>query len=411
MESVIFDTPLRSAIEASVNDIDVALRQRLKAFHHDDRDGLAGMALFFGHLALATDSAAHKGAVRTCSDHLVGKVAEVPMRPQLFGGAAGVGWVLAHLERRHLIEAVDFDDLDELLLAALSEETTPHFDLIAGVVGLGVYFLERLPAKSAKEGLEQTVLHLEMRAETTARGVTWFTPPHLVPINQRSAYPDGKFDLGVAHGVPGVVAFLSLALMAGVSRSPSEYLLRESVRWLLSHERLDPSQGAFGNAVDARTPHTSNDRRAAWCYGDLGIAAALLLASKALNDDLLHERARRIALLSGELAERESARVLDTSLCHGSAGLAHLFSLFGDAFGDQSMHQYGLRWYRETLRMRIPTEGIAGFYFYKRAEMGLAGVRDPDPSFLQGAAGVGLCLLDARTRSGDRSWNRLLLLG
>lgn len=403
----------RAAFEQPIDDIAQALAPLLRAGDLHSLGTLPGATLFFTHLARASGDAGHLRAAREAAELSAEAIARVPMQPHLHGGVAGMAWPLAHMQRLGVGDAaaLDFDGVDEMLVECVRDGLLPHYDLIVGTVGVGVYFLERLPAPAAVEGLRLAIRSLEAAGERDERGLRWFTGPEMVSPSQRERLPEGKYDLGMAHGVAGVIAFLALALMDGAARQPAEEMLREAVRWLASHQRADALHGAYGTGIDVREPDTPLYRRAAWCYGDPGVAVALLLASRALGDGALERRAHRLARTAAAFAESERARVVDPSLCHGSEGLAHMFSILGAAFGDETLRACSGAWHATTLRMRSPGEGVAGFCYSQWDEGAGERRKTADPSFLQGAAGVGLSLVHAAGADGDRSWDRLLLLG
>ncbi|MBW3570019.1 MAG: hypothetical protein KY467_02825 [Gemmatimonadetes bacterium] len=399
----------RTALAPAITDIAQALLALMRAGGRPSMEIPPAAALFLAHLSRVSGDAKYRNAASEAAEICAEFIAEVPMQPYLYGGIAGMAWPLAHMERIGGAEdALDFESIDDLLIDSVSDDVTPPYDLISGAVGLGTYFLERLPAPAAAEGLRRVIARLEATGERDERGMRWFTRPELVPSTQRDSLPDGKYDLGLAHGVPGVIAFLALALLHGQDRQPAEEMLRESVRWLMGLERPEGERGAYGVMVDPRAPRTPLRHRAAWCYGDPGIAVALLLASRALADGELLRGVHRTARRAAALAESERHTVVDTSLCHGSAGLGHLFGILGRALDDEQLRLRADAWHATTMNMRLPGEGVAGFYFARWHE-GTPQIQ-PDASFLQGAAGVGLSLLNALHPDGDRSWDRLLLL-
>ena len=75
--------------------------------------------------------------------------------------------------------------------------------------------------------------------------------------------------------------------------------------------------------------------RTAWCYGDPGIAAALLLAGRAMDEPAWEREALDLART---VARRPAGNcgVNDAGLCHGAAGLGHLLNRFYQATGDPS---------------------------------------------------------------------------
>jgi hypothetical protein len=83
----------------------------------------------------------------------------------LFDGLAGLGWVVEHVARRLSGESKETslnEHIDVALLQELQRGRWQHgWDLAAGLTGLGVYFLERLPAAAACEGLILVAGHLE----------------------------------------------------------------------------------------------------------------------------------------------------------------------------------------------------------------------------------------------------------
>jgi lantibiotic modifying enzyme len=399
----------RTEVEPAIADIAQALMALMRAGGRPSIEIPPAATLFLAHLGRVSGDAKYRKAANEAAEICAEFIAEVPMQPYLYGGIAGMAWPLAHMERIGGVDdALDFESIDELLIDSVGDDVTPPYDLISGAVGLGTYFLERLPAPAAAEGLRRVIARLEATGERDEHGMRWFTIPELVPSTQRDSLPAGKYDLGLAHGIPGVIAFLALALLHGADRQPAEEMLRESVRWLVGLERPEGERGAYGVMVDPRAPRTPLRQRAAWCYGDPGIAMALLLAARALGDGGLLRGVHRTARRAAALAESERDAVVDTSLCHGSAGLGHLFGILGRALDDGQLRRYADGWHATTMEMRRPGEGVAGFYFARWHE-GTPRI-EPDASFLQGAPGVGLSLLSALDPDGDRSWDRLLLL-
>ena len=119
------------------------------------------------------------------------------------------------------------------------------YDLVNGLVGYGVYALERLPDPVAVDCLERIVDRLAELAERTPDGSTWYTPARLLGGSDRGVAPDGYYNLGVAHGVPGVATLLAAACGAGVARERADSLAREAIRWLLAQRLRKPGPARF----------------------------------------------------------------------------------------------------------------------------------------------------------------------
>lgn len=353
---------------AAVDDIAAALR----AIPVEDPSlagGAVGWSLFFAYLAEVTG---REDDALTAVDLLEGALAQDPgASASLFEGRTGVAWTLAHLEARLLDLGGDDPNsgMDEAVLSLVEGPASARYDLISGLVGLGVYALERLPRPSTRLVLERIVDQLAARSEQADDGVRWFTPASQLTPEVRRLSPDGHWDLGMAHGAAGVVAFLGHARAAGVA---CDGLLDGATSWL----RGQPSQHGYG-AWTTPTGHV-RPARTAWCYGDPGVAAALLAAGRKSDAlDIALAAASRPAAAGG---------VVDAGLCHGAAGLLHVYNRLYQTTGDERLAAVARRWLEAALDLPVSEAG-----------------------FLEGRAGVGLALL-AATTDVEPAWDRILLL-
>ena len=321
----------------------------------------------------------------------------------LFGGWSGAGWLTSHL-------GVEDDFVgghaDRLLTRALGDwPPSRGYDLISGLVGAGVYFVERLPRDSASRGLTLVLAALEATAVNTDKGAAWFTAPEFLPAWQRKHAPNGYFNLGVAHGLPGVCWLLGRLCLAGVERDRAELLLRRSLRWLRA-QQPDPDNAELPSWIAPGAKRDPN-RRMAWCYGPLGASAVALDAAMAVGDREGADWARTLALACARVPPGE-ARIQDAGLCHGAAGNFQIFYRLYRNTGETRFRAAALRWFEATLGYGYPGEGIGGYRMWGEVEENRQGWLD-DASFLAGSGGVGLALLTVVTDVEPR-WDRLLLL-
>jgi hypothetical protein len=373
--------------------------------------GSAGKALFYAYLHLHTSDPAAADRAADLLDQAAEELAGTPMPPSLYSGFSGIAWTMEHLRGRLFEDGGDEEDdpvqeIDEALLAPLSRSPwTGEYDLIGGLAGLGVYALERLPRPSAAALLEQIVDRLAELAETMDDGTAWFTPVERLPEWQREIHPRGVYNLGVAHGLPGVLPILAGACAAGVAVERARPLLDSSVRWLLARRHGPEVSSCFGTTyVPWEDPAPS---RLAWCYGDPGIAAAFLATARAVGEPEWERQAIEIAIAAATRDE-SGAMVRDTGLCHGAGGLGHLFNRLYQETGEEKIGQAARFWFDRTLAMRAPGEGVAGFRAWEVTPGGEPGWRT-DSGFLEGAAGIGLALLGA-VSTVEPAWDRMLLL-
>jgi hypothetical protein len=309
----------------------------------------------------------------------------------IFSGLSSVGWTVEHLYQLLIrgsntsAEPDDYlADLDIRILGRLEGgRWVGPYDLVGGLVGIGVFFLERLPHRTAAHGLQLILDYLEQQAEYSNIGITWFTPPELVPPDQRTSCPVGYYNLGVAHGVPAVAQFLGELTAAGIEVERARVLLDGLMKWLQVYRQPVDAPSGYSNWIAAEDPGPKTSR-VAWCYGDLGIGALLHhLAVRSGRQDWL---ASSLSLLDSCLMRPED-RVQSAGLCHGALGVAHVYNRIYQAGGDPR--------YREAAQR-----------YYAR---GIAMIDYSDCSFLEGSIGEALALISAVFPINPQ-WDRRLLL-
>jgi hypothetical protein len=366
--------------------------------------GRAGQCLLHAYLAVHKAGDAHADTAMDLLDQASDAAATVRMSTSLYLGFPGIAWSAAHLSGRLFTEEEDGNlEVDEILLSSLSSRSWDGtYDLFNGLVGLGIYAIERLPRPSAARCLEAIVAHLARRAEHTPEGTTFFSPVGTLDPKYHEAFPQGAYVLGMGQGIPGVIALLGSACHAGVAVREARPLLASTVAWLLARELPPGSVYRFPHYHFPGTePYLS---RVAWCFGDLGIASSLLLAARGAGEPAWETEARRIALAAAARS-LETSRVPDAGLCHGAAGVAHIFNRLYQATGEPEFGRAAHFWLQHALSLREPGLGIAGFRMATGA--GWNAWVD-EPGFLVGATGIGLALL-AAVSDVEPAWDRVLL--
>jgi lantibiotic modifying enzyme len=369
--------------------------------------GEAGVALFFAYLDRARPGAGYGEIALLRLERAIDVLASSTQSPSLYSGFTGVAWVTEHLHGRSAEEEDPNADIDAALLHYLRRTPWVYdYDLTNGLVGYGVYALERLPRPSAVACLELVVEHLAEIAQSRPGGLAWYTPRDMLPEPNRPWFPQGWENLGIAHGTPGVIAVLAQICASGVVAERARALLGDAVEWLLAQKLPDEEQSVFPYSVGREVK--VRPARTAWCYGDPGIAAALLAAGRAARN-LPWER--EALALARTIARRpaESCGVNDAGLCHGAAGLAHQLNRLYQTTGDPELLTAACAWFDRALEYWQPGRGIGGFLALSPPD------DDPDqlvwneePGFLIGSAGVALALL-AATSGVDPAWDRVML--
>jgi lantibiotic modifying enzyme len=331
------------------------------------------------------------------------------MHAALFDGFLGVAWASICLWRQLEIAGEKFSlaDIDEAVASYLGRLVwRASYDLAIGLVGAGLYLLERLPAALAHESLCTILRHLEELAMRTEQGVSWFYPPEALNDDYRALFPKGYYNLGLAHGIPGVISFLSRLVSRRIEPERAYKLLEDSLRWLVTQRRPPGEVAQFPEMLAEEGTRISY--RLAWCYSDLGIAFAILDAGRNAGVREWLELGRDVALTAA-LRHEASAASMDSCVCHGRAGQAHLLNRLYQRLREPQLAEASAATFSKLLASRSPGAGICGFPTWTAAGNKSANLWPYNAGLLNGVAGVGLALLSA-TSTVEPLWDRMLLI-
>ena len=393
--------------------------------------GYAGLALACGAF---DDSFPGAGWDLVAREHLRRAVAAAERLQRatfgMYSGLGGLAYAAWYLSRQGARYRRLLSTLDAAVLRLSTAATTalardpPHgvgvstFDVISGLSGIGRYLLLRQEGRAHAAALEQVLRCLVALSREVDDLPRWHTPNRFMADEaSRRQCPHGNLNCGLAHGIPGPLALLSLTAIQGIVVEGQLDAIRRIVGWLCRHRLRDPwgtnwpaivplpapcsrTGAAAGDLPDGSA--TATPSRSAWCYGSPGVARALWLAGTALDD----EACRRLALDAVAAVHRRPlrARQIDSpTFCHGVAGLQQITLRFANETGAPAMIEAARTLHRQIVAAYEP-ESLVGF---RNVEPG--GRRIDQPGLLDGAAGVTLVLLAAAIPVEPR-WDALFLL-
>lgn len=311
---------------------------------------------------------------------------DLPLSTSMYRGVTGWGWALQTFPCANLIPWRDevLEDLDELLADGIDVTRRPNIDLINGLGGIVVYALARGSA-SASSALLWEVIEYKVRSCLTE----W---PRALEVNPTSR---AIGDLGVAHGMPGLLAVVIEAVkqeLVSPDLIPDLAACLDSV-W-------DEAFVMDGLPAFPARVGTSSQTRLAWCYGGLGLATLFLKAAAIAPKNVT--RFQDLCRSSVAQYKRGNHGIRDSSLCHGYAGVAvmvaHLLRS-GDLDHDLSA---SLGRVREdaclsALASEVNEGGKSAFLYFDSTEMRASS------NYLEGGPGVALAL-SAACADSARPW-------
>src|SRR5258707_7143107 len=197
--------------------------------------GSAGLAVCNGQLARTRCDPRAADAALTRLEEAVVALATQPLTSSLYSGFTGIASAVELVDGLLAAGAEDRSgDIDDALTSLLRRypEDAPY-GLVNGATGLGVYAPAPWPRPAAALCVLGVVEQLARRARHDRDGVFWWTPPSWHGP-RREQYRPGGVDLGVAHGIAGVIPFLARVHRLRLARQTPPPPLARALRWPLA---------------------------------------------------------------------------------------------------------------------------------------------------------------------------------
>ncbi|WP_128896107.1 lanthionine synthetase C family protein [Longirhabdus pacifica] len=303
-----------------------------------------------------------------------------------------------------------FPDMMEYMHAQLEQgPALDQFDVIQGLSGIGRYVLCFSHEQEMRQALEHIILYCiklsECRLHNGLYVPGWFVSYDNYTGYNREDYPDGHFNCGLSHGIPGVLSLLSIALAQGVEVEGQRDAIHNMVQWLLKWKGKDE----FGHVWPAMISWEQHQQgkvenltaHEAWCYGSPGVARAVWLSGVAMDNDewktIAIETYRGIAV-----RPEEKWHIQSDTLCHGYAGLLQMVQRMYSESSDEIIGTLRDDLVQKVLQ-RWKSDRRYGFQESEGED------RQDLPGLLDGAAGV-FTVLNGLLQEQDSDWDLIFLI-
>jgi lantibiotic modifying enzyme len=317
-------------------------------------------------------------------------------------GLSGFSWLLEHLVTRNVLERDDIrilDDFDEYLCKkGLSLLNNDHFDFIHEAFGIAYYFLQRIHKKQSLVFLNDFIDIIYKKSHFKSTNGSCFLKVLDVVKGIK------HINFGLAHGLPSFIVFFSKTTKLGINKQKSIELINGYINFLLEHKF---------NSINSLSLFPNSDKdserykpsRLAWCYGDLGISTSIFQAASTLNRKDLEQTALDIILHSAKRLNLEENFVFDAGICHGTAGIAHIYNRLYRNTQKVELKLASNYWIEQTLKMSFFEDGFAGYKAWNGYKIGWK----KEIGLLEGVSGIGLALISA-VSDIEPAWDECLLL-
>ena len=369
---------------------------------HSFLKGKAGILLFLAALqnSQIIEGDSYSSDIENLANDIIGN--ERMTQHNTLAGFAGVHFVFSMMHSYDLIDEADFSNfsLSSSLKQGLSMLREGFYDYIHGGIGDG-YMALRDPASVARyrEYIEE-YLDVINYLLINNNGLIYRNDFDKCVIDPT------KMNLGLAHGVPSIIKFCVQCYKKGISKELSYRNAMTLIEYIINHQSANGGRSYFPYEVNLDAPEKISDEvtRLGWCYGDLTIAYMLYQAGAAFENQEITSLGLEVLKHTSKRRTFEETKVLDAGICHGSAGISHIYNRMWRFTDDPVFKEAADFWLQRTLELARYEDGIAG---YKRFN---PFTKEYDISYglLEGAAGIGLVLMSHLT--GDFSWDYFLML-
>lgn len=369
--------------------------------------GIEGQVLFLSYYSkYNNDNSFNEIATKKLEDlfELINSYNTVPANYS--GGLAGLGWVLLHLSKQGFI------DLDEDTMLGFDnyvyEEMIQHlekgqYDFLHSGLGIAFYYLERGNTACDQKVAEAIKLIDKMKHIDNNGTYKWCCPV----INPDGTFSD-KFNISLSHGMSSIISILAMALKRNIETELTNDLLDGAISYILNQEmNFEEIGSCFPGTSLESLGEGKSPSRLGWCYGDLGVAVALYNVSKLLENKNLEQKAIEVLLKNTERRDLRKGGIGDAGLCHGSAGVGHIFNRMYINTGILEFKEAADYWFEKTLEFAKWEDGPAG-YKKRTFDEGKEGF-ESSYGFLEGIAGIGLAMISYDSNI-EPAWDRALLI-
>lgn len=265
----------------------------------------------------------------------------------MFGGLTGIAFSIKSASRSGTRYTQFLNAINDLIISKVNNmlDEVNHkkelgvspawYDVIMGFSGIGRYLLEIKDNKKAKLALLNILKYLVKMThpiEISGKIIPgWYVPQkYQFTDYDKEMFPNGNFNCGLAHGIPGPLALMSISLQHGVEVEGQKEAIQKISNWLIERVETEengiiwPSRVSFELETNQSNVNKKPDKkRDAWCYGTAGVSRSLFLAGQALDNDTI--RNWGISGFNAIFARTEESWNLDgPTFCHGLSGLLHI---------------------------------------------------------------------------------------
>lgn len=321
-------------------------------------------------------------------------------------GLTGIGCIVEYVAKNNIFDIDTSDclsELDNVLITVLQNNLNNlNLDFLHGNLGIVLYMIEICYRNS------DAVKLLQQFINTLFRIAEWDNNDCVKWKFWSTTKKKFEYNISLSHGMSAVIITLLRIKRTGLQNNHLDCLINSSVNYILTQIIEFKKYGSYFSYLAIESENEVRKSRLAWCYGDLGISVMLWEAGILMNNNLWKEKTIEILLFAATKRKNlNENHVVDAGLCHGTAGIGHIFYrmwLNTQIIEFKEAMEY---WFDETLKMAKYKDGLAGYKTYCFSKESNWYINDF--SFLEGITGIGIALNSFKNQITP-CWDKFLLI-
>lgn len=257
----------------------------------------------------------------------------------VFAGLSGIGYSILSNSENKTKYTKFLSQLNAKIMYGVKKQiisSSPNMsnmECMGGLCGVGRYLLnyknEEVVLQSIKEILTYTVEFMKL---SEINGIKILGG--ICKIEDDGGKEVIGYNLGMAHGISGILSFLSISLINGVEvrnqKTTIQNIMQFLYRYKFSNEKSSffPSDVTLEEYINKSKPELYISRT--WCNGITGISRSIYLASKAIDDSMIKRDAINMILSTVKEAKMdiENLGLISPTFCHGYSGYLSILNNF-----------------------------------------------------------------------------------
>lgn len=252
-------------------------------------------------------------------------------------GIIGLLFLLIYLEKHGLIitETGFYDEFDGIIKHFINYSyRIGNYDLLNGMLGAGVYYLEMTGLFTEKMHFLQNIIG--KLKNLIVNNTYWrYTMEGLNSSNK------DVVNLGFLHGIPSILSFFMTCKQRGILNLSDVALIYKMLKNFINFQ-INIKTNSYPNYIfydeNMQLIVPNQETRLGYCYGDLGIIAMYLKAYKTFGDECFFNIAKQML---EKIANRITyENISNDYFCHGISSVFYFINLFNPIISSSNEHLF-----------------------------------------------------------------------